>query len=93
MPRTREQLAQAATDAEAWLDSLDADVEVEDPADLRAIAIAVGDIAAGEKRLADTVQAARENGRSWGRIAMALGVSKQAARQRFGRETAPPHGA
>ena len=27
---------------------------------------------------------ARRNGRSWGMIAMALGVSKQAARKRYG---------
>lgn len=92
MPRTREQLEQAAAEAEAWLDGLGPDAEVEDPADLRAIAIAVRDIAAAEKELADAVHAAREKGRSWGRIAMALGVSKQAARQRFGKDVSPtPH--
>lgn len=84
MSRTPEQLKQAAADAEAWLDSLGSDAKVEDPADLREIAKTVGEIAATEERLADLVRAARENGRSWGRIAMALGVSKQAARQRFG---------
>lgn len=88
MPRTPQQLKQAAAEAEAWLDSLGDDVQVEDPADLREIAKAVAEVAAAEERLAELVRAARENGRSWGRIAMALGVSKQAARQRF-REEAP----
>lgn len=83
MPRTPEQLKQAAAEAETWLDSLGDDVEVEDPADLREIAKAVGDVAAAEERLAYLVRTARENGRSWGRIALPLGVSKQAARQRF----------
>lgn len=87
MPRTPEQLKQAAAEAEAWLDSLGDDVHVEDPADLRAIAQTVAEVAAAEERLAKLVRAARDNGRSWGRIAMALGVSKQAARQRFREET------
>ncbi|MGA2007216.1 MAG: sigma-70 family RNA polymerase sigma factor, partial [Solirubrobacteraceae bacterium] len=34
--------------------------------------------------LRDAVTAARNAGRSWNRIAVALGVSRQAARQRFG---------
>jgi acyl transferase domain-containing protein len=88
MPRTPEQLKQAAAEAEAWLDSLGDDVHIEDPTDLREIAKTVAEVAAAEERLAELVRAARENGRSWGRIAMALGVSKQAARQRF-REDAP----
>lgn len=85
MPRTREQLDQAARDAEAWLDSLDpAETPAEDPRDLRRIGLAVKDVAAAEKELADAVAAAREAGRSWGEIALVLGVSKQAARQRYG---------
>jgi hypothetical protein len=88
MPRTPEQLRKAAAEAETWLDALGDDVEVDDPADLREIAKAVGDVAAAEERLAELVKAARANGRSWGRIAMALGVSKQGARQRY-RDEAP----
>ncbi len=84
MPRTADELEQAAADAEAWLDGLDPDELVaEDISDLRAIAQAVGDLASAQQRLVETVQAARKNGRSWGRIGMALGVSRQAARQQY----------
>lgn len=85
MPRTRKQLEQAAADAQAWLDSLDpATTQAEDPRDLRRIGLALGDVAAAESELADAVAAARANSRSWGEIALALGVSKQAARERYG---------
>ncbi len=85
MPRTRERLEAAAADAKAWLDSLDlATTPVEDTADLRAIAAAINEVAAAEARLDAAVAAARSQGRSWGRIAMVLGVSKQAARPRYG---------
>lgn len=84
MPRTPEELARAAADAEAWLDSLDPNTdEAEDTTDLRHIAQAVAEIAAGQERLREAVSAARAAGRSWGRISMVLGVSKQAARERF----------
>lgn len=85
MPRTREQLEQAATEATAWLDSLDpVTTPAEDPQDLRRIGLALVDLAAAEQELADAVAEARGNGRSWGEIAMVLGVSKQAARERYG---------
>ncbi len=85
IPRTREQLEAAAADAEAMLDSLDpATTPVEDTADLRGIAAAINEVAAAEANLSAAVAAARSQGRSWARIAMVLGVSKQAARQRYG---------
>jgi hypothetical protein len=85
MPRTREQLEKAAAEAEAWLDSLDpAETPAEDPRDLRRIGLALADVAKAERDLADAVADARRNGRSWGEIALVLGVSKQAARQRYG---------
>lgn len=84
MPRTRDQLEQAARDAEAWLDSIDpADVKVNPSDDLRAIATALDSIASAEGDLEAAVRAARARGRSWGVIAMALGVSRQSARERF----------
>ena len=88
MPRTREQLEQAVTEAEGWLDSLDPSSHpAEATDDLRSITAAVRSIAAAEGDLRDAVVRARSNGRSWGRIALALGVSKQAARERFGPST------
>ncbi len=85
MPRTREQIARAAADAEAWLNSLDPDtVEVDKIIDLRVLAEAVTQLGAAEQAVADAVHAARDNGRSWGRIAAVLGVSRQSALDRFG---------
>lgn len=37
-----------------------------------------------ESRLIDIVHAARKNGASWSQIGRAIGVSKQAAQQRYG---------
>jgi hypothetical protein len=85
MPRTAEQLAQATRDARDWLDSVDPDeAEIQDADDLRQITTTMGQVAEAELLLHAAVKAARENGLSWGRIGMALGVSKQAARMRFG---------
>lgn len=85
MPRTREQLEQAAADVEAWLDNLDpSTLDVEDASDLRAIGGALARMSTAESELTNAVAAARANGRSWGMIAVALGVTKQAARQRYG---------
>lgn len=57
--------------------------EVERTDDLREIADAFEAIQADEARLLEAVEVARARGRSWNHIAVALGVSRQAARQRF----------
>lgn len=70
--------------AEELLDRLNpgtADVEHTD--DLRSIAEAADAMASDEARLTEAVERARAHGRSWTRIGVALGVSRQAARQRF----------
>jgi hypothetical protein len=85
VPRTRAQLERAAADAEAWLDSLDPDVTPADHVDdLRNVTRAVETVAAAEADLAAAVDTARRHGRSWQMIGLALGVSTQAAQQRFG---------
>ncbi len=87
MPRTREQLSKALTDTEAWLESLDPKKLAStdsDGADLLAIGDALRAVAASDLRLAEQVARARANGRTWTQIAAVLGVSKQAARERFG---------
>lgn len=85
MPRTREELEQAAAEAEAWLDALDPETTpAEDVADLRRIGSALGDVANAEGELERAVADARRHGHSWTDIGLVLGVSKQAARQRFG---------
>jgi hypothetical protein len=56
---------------------------MDDTTDLRALAGAVDSVRAGEARVRELVAVARANGRSWGEIGIALGVSRQAARERF----------
>lgn len=60
-------------------------VQVDDLRDLRAVADAGAQVRAGEAQLVEVVAMARAHGRSWTRIGVALGVSRQAARQRFGK--------
>ncbi len=85
MPRTRAELERAATESAAWLDSLDPGVTpAEDPTDLRRIGLALRALADDQREAEDAVAAARQNGRSWGQIALVLGISRQAARERYG---------
>ncbi len=51
--------------------------------DLRAVAEAADQVRRDEALVTERVAAARARGRSWNRIAVALGVSRQAARHRF----------
>jgi hypothetical protein len=65
-------------------DQLDpATAQVDDLPDLRAIAEAADQVRQDEALVTERVAAARARGRSWNRIAVALGVSRQAARHRF----------
>jgi len=59
------------------------DVPIDETTDLRMIAEAVDGVRAGEARVRELVALARAKGRSWGEIGIALGVSRQAARERF----------
>ena len=77
---TDEEIQRAAKLAEAFDPS---DVPMDDTTDLRAVAEAVDRVRAGEARVRELVALARANGRSWGEIGIALGVSRQAARERF----------
>ena len=72
--RRFEQLAEGLDPSAAEVDNTD---------DLRQIAAVSDAVRADEARLRETVQLARARGRSWNQIAVALGVSRQAARQRF----------
>ena len=56
--------------------------------DLEAIARAADAARRDATQLREAVATARGRGRSWNEIAVALGVSRQAARQRFGRADA-----
>ena len=74
------------TDVEEWLDQLnpnDPTVEVRDGKYLRRITEAMAAVSDADTELRAAVAEARANGESWGLIGMVLGVSKQAAQQRF----------
>lgn len=84
MRHSDKQIDQAAQRFKELADALDPDTaEVEDLDDLHAVATASQAVQADEARLHAAVRAAREHGRSWNQLATALGVSRQAARQRF----------
>lgn len=86
MRHTNEEIERAAERFDHLADGLDpGTVEADDTEDLRAVATASEATRADEARLREAVETARAHGRSWNHIAVALGVSRQAARQRFGR--------
>ena len=69
---------------EQLADQLDVETAaVEYTDDLALIAQAAEAIHADELRLREAVRRSRTRGRSWNRIAVSLGVSRQAARARF----------
>jgi hypothetical protein len=81
---TDKEIEQAAHRFERLADSLDPHMaQVEATDDLREIATAAETVRVDDARLREAVVVARARGRSWNHIALALGVSRQAARQRF----------
>jgi hypothetical protein len=84
MRHSDKQIDEAAHRFEQLADALDPDTaKVEDLSDLNAVSAASQAVQADEVRLQQAVRVAREHGRSWNQLATALGVSRQAARQRF----------
>ena len=74
------------TAAEDWLDQLDPSdpsVTVRDGRYLRHVREAADAAEAAAENLRSAVAEARANGESWGTVGMVLGVSRQAAQQRF----------
>jgi hypothetical protein len=71
-------------DVEALMNSLDpAETPVVESEDLRRIAQLVGARARVEHDLKDAVRTAHTNGESWAQIALALGLSRRAARRLY----------
>jgi DNA repair exonuclease SbcCD ATPase subunit len=84
-----DEIEQAAQRFDQLADELDPETApVLKTEDLQQIAAASEAIRADEARLRDAVKIARAQGRSWNQIAVALGVSRQSARQRFLDKTA-----
>jgi hypothetical protein len=95
MARTRDAVEAADSEAADWFESLDPErVDLRDAAPLRAVMDAAdelnGAVIDAKARLQEAVAGARAAGFSWGAIGMALGVSRQAARERFGERPARP---
>lgn len=84
MAYTDAELEHAADRFERAAEDLDpATSAAEHTDDLRAVAEAADAVTADQARLHEAVALARARGRSWNHIALALGVSRQAARKRF----------
>ena len=84
MRHTDEEIERAAERFETLADELDPETaRVLATEDLRGIADAAQTLRDDEARLREAVEIARAHGRSWNQVAVALGVSRQAARQRF----------
>lgn len=76
---------QSGSGVEDWLDQIEGDpnIKAKDADDLREIGIALLAIDQAEEDLVGAVGRARMSGSSWTEVANVLGVSRQAARQRF----------
>lgn len=84
MRHTDDQIEQVATRFDQLAGALDpATTPVDHADDLRQVAAISEAVRADEARLREAIEVARAHGRSWNQIAVALGVSRQAARQRF----------
>lgn len=84
MRHTENEIEQAARRFDELTAELDPDtVQSDNTEDLTQVAAVSATVRADEARLRQAVAAARARGRSWNQIATALGVSRQAARQRF----------
>lgn len=84
MRHTDEEIERAAERFETLADELDPETaRVLATEDLRGIADAAQTLRDDEARLREAVEIARAHGRSWNQVGVALGVSRQAARQRF----------
>lgn len=82
---TKSRAERAAAALEAWADNVDPDdLREAETGSLRTIAELAGQRNEVDNDLAAAVSAARNAGRSWSEIAAMLGVSKQAAQQKYG---------
>ena len=77
-------------DVEQWLDEMEVNpADARDARHMRKISAAAQSVVAAQTELRTAVEEARRAGDSWAMIGTALGVSRQAAFQRFGHTTAP----
>ncbi|MEJ6537445.1 MAG: hypothetical protein QNL98_09465 [Mycobacterium sp.] len=73
-------------DLDAWLDSIEPDpADARDATNIRRIIAANEALSAADDELRAAVVSARAAGDTWDAIGVALGTSRQAAYQRFGK--------
>ena len=90
MTRTKRATEMTDAELEAYANVIGSDdyapgvVDVIDVAALRAVSDAADAARTADAATREAVELARAGGWSWTRIGVALGVSRQAARQRFG---------
>ena len=73
-------------DLDAWLDSIEPDpADARDATHIRRIIAANEALSAADEELRAAVSSARAAGDTWDAIGVALGTSRQAAYQRFGK--------
>lgn len=88
MRHTDDEIKTASRRFEQLADDLDpAAAAVDHTDDLHQIAAVSDAVRSDEARLRKSVEVARAHGRSWNQIAVALGVSRQAARQHLAHTT------
>lgn len=76
---------ETASDVEQWLDNLDVNPnDARDARHMRHIIAANEAATAAQAELRAAVQQARDAGDTWAMIGTALGITRQAAYQRFG---------
>lgn len=81
----------SAEEIDAWLDSIEPDpADAKDATHVRRIIAAAEALTRADLELRAAVAAARAAGDTWDMIGLGLGVSRQAAFQRFGRSVAEP---
>jgi hypothetical protein len=64
--------------------------KIEHLSDLQAVASAAAEVRLAQASLLEAVEISRAHGRSWNELAVALNVSRQAARQRYGNSSSTP---
>lgn len=83
--------AKPDADVAEWLDNLEVDpLQVRDARHMRRISAAAVAVDDANDELRAAVAAAREAGDTWAMIGVALGISRQAAYQRFGQSSEAP---
>lgn len=76
---------------EGWLDSIEPDpADARDASHIRRIIAAAEALGSADSELRAAVAAARAAGDTWDAIGVALGISRQAAYQRFGKARIDP---